>query len=98
MDFTWELVRSNGDVITLPGYMEFTTKLQHNDAAYISSLNYTMSTDDFQGMIRCIVRVNHETHGRYEAKDERLIPCCGMCNCKILQNIEKIRIPCGQMM
>ena len=92
MFFTWELVRSNGDVINITGYMEPTVKLRHNDADYASSLNYTLSTDDSLGMIRCIVQVDDGTNGRYEAKDERHIPCCGNCYNKAHQNIYEIYI------
>ena len=76
MTITWKLIQWNGDVITLPGYMKTGHEVWF-DNKYISSLNYTLSTDDSQLMLRCIVRVDDEIRGRYEAKDEAHIPSCG---------------------
>ena len=75
--------------------MDSIIKFRHNTAEYSSILNYTLSTDDFLGMIRCIVLVDDETHESYEAIDEQPIPCCGKCNDKMhwkyMQNIETMK-------
>ena len=77
--FIWELVRRNGDVIILPSHMEPTVGHWLNAATHISALNYVMSTEDFLGILRCIMQVDDKTHGVYKAQDEERIPCCGMC-------------------
>ena len=78
--FTWELVRRNGDVITLPG---FSVKLNYRYGSYCSALNYTLSTDDIQSMLRCIARVDDETHGICEAKKEKRIHSYGKYDDKV---------------
>ena len=75
MVFTWELVRQTGDIIPLLGHM-IPIAGYRGEARYASILKYTLSTDDIQSMLRCIVRVDEER----EAKNEELIPFHGMCN------------------
>ena len=69
--FTWQAVRRNGGVITLPGHMHPTIN-RDGSAEYISVLNYTLLTEDFQGVLRCTARVDGEINNGYEAKDEQL--------------------------
>ena len=81
---TWELVGRNGDVTTLPGYM--TSAHRHSRRRGIkcmSALNYTLSTDDVQSILRCIVRVYDENFEAYEAKNEVRIPSYGRCINKV---------------
>ena len=83
--FTWELVRQNGDVITIPGNMMNVTYEGWDHLPYHSStLNYTLKYDTIHSMLRCIMHVTgEETHGSYKAKIEERIPSPGMCNDKV---------------
>ena len=87
--FIWELVLPNDDVITLPSHLRVRVSdhglgecdAHFNFTTYISTLNYTLPTDDIQRILRCTVQVDDETTGRYEAQvEEHLPPFSGTCN------------------
>ena len=78
MTFIWEIER-NGEVITHPGYTEPPTHDHKGSTKYFSALKYIPSTGDIQSILRCIVRVEDETYGRYNDEDEELIPSYGKC-------------------
>ena len=77
--FVWELVRRNGDVIIIQSHVKPTVSHWLNAATTISALNYTMSNEDFRGILRCTAQVDDKANGIYKAKGEESIPCCGMC-------------------
>ena len=89
MTFTWELVRRNGNVITLPGY-NLKRYCISGRSSYNSALNYSLPTDDIQSMLRCIARVDDETHRSYKAKAGIPIPSYGTCDDKVPENINEI--------
>ena len=89
VSFIWELVLHNDDAITLPSYPSVhvsdhghvESDVHFNFTTYISTLNYTLPTDDIQRILRCTVQVEDETNGRYETKvEERLPSYSGTCN------------------
>ena len=82
MSFTWELVRPNGDAITLPG-SSVEPVHQYSVVFYKSSLDYSLSTDDIQSTLRCIARLDYETYGSYQAKTEQRIHSYGTCDGKV---------------
>ena len=81
MAFTWELVRRNGDIITLLGYKPNSAAISrnHNAVTHESTLNYTLSSDDAQSTLRCIVRVDEKYQGSYETMAEECIPAYSTC-------------------
>ena len=83
MTFIWVLARRNGDLITLPAYSRPSTDVFRSwtQVIYKSTLNYTLSTDDIQSILRCIVRMEDKIQGgSYEAMNEKPIPSYSMCN------------------
>ena len=89
VSFVWELVLPNDDVITLPSHLRVhvsdhghdESDVHFNFTTYISTLNYTLPTDDVQRILRCTVQVDDETNGRYDKRVEELLPSnSGTCN------------------
>ena len=95
--FIWELIRRSGVVITFTDYIKQSQELWYG-AKYIAALNYTVSTDDIQNVLRCTARVDGDTNGSYEANDEKHIPSYGMWLDKTLEHVNEIWNRCRHMM